>query len=89
MSKRVSEETEGRRGDRKERQLCRQVREAVGEALSTLDDDILLDVWVCDVTPAPDTSRLAVLVRGPRDKPVVDVVMKKVTITRGKPKKSK
>jgi ribosome-binding factor A len=69
MSKRVSEDTEGRRGDRKERQLCRQVREAVGEALSTLDDDVLIDVWVCDVTPAPDASRLAVLVRGPRDKP--------------------
>ena len=27
--------------------------------------------------------------RGPRDKPETDVVMKKVTITRGKPGKSK
>lgn len=52
--------------DRKERQLCRQVQEAIGEALSTLDDDVLSDVWVCSVEPAPDASRLAVLVRGPR-----------------------
>ena len=64
-----SESAAAQRGDRKERQLCRQVREAVGEALAVLDDDVLLDVWVCDVTPAPDASRLAVLVRGPRDRP--------------------
>lgn len=68
MSK-VPDDAGPRRGDRKVRQLCRQVQEAVGEALSTLDDDVLMDVWVCDVTPAPDASRLAVLVRGPRDKP--------------------
>lgn len=64
------DDTEARRGDRKERQLCRQVLEAVSEALSTLDDDVLMDVWVCDVTPAPDASRLAIVVRGPRDKPL-------------------
>lgn len=64
-----SSNLEDHRGDRKERQLCRQVREAIGEALSSLDDDVLMDVWVCDVTPAPDASRLAVLVRGPRDRP--------------------
>ena len=57
----------GRRADRKERQLCRQVQEAVGEALSTLDDDVLSAVWVAGVEPAPDASRLAVLVRAPRD----------------------
>lgn len=51
--------------DRKERQLCRQVQEAVGEALATVDDDVLLDVWVAGVTPAPDASRLAVLIRLP------------------------
>ncbi len=57
----------GHRADRKERQLCRQVQEAVGEALSTIDDDVLLEVWVSGVTPAPDASRLAVLIRAPDD----------------------
>ncbi len=56
----------GRRADRKERQLCRQVQEAIGEALSALDDDVLSDVWVSGVEPAPDASRLAVLVRAPK-----------------------
>lgn len=54
---------EGRRADRKERQLCRQVQEAIGEALSTLEDGVLSGVWICGVEPAPDASRLAVLVR--------------------------
>ena len=58
---------EGRRADRKERQLCRQVQEAIGEALSALDDVVLSDVWICSVEPAPDASRLAVLVRAPRE----------------------
>ena len=57
----------GRRDDRKERQLCRQVHEAISEALSALDDEVLSDVWICGVEPAPDASRLAVLVRAPRD----------------------
>src|SRR5262245_47199045 len=52
-----------RRADRKERQLCRQVQEAIGEALSALDDEVLSGVWICAVEPAPDASRLAVLVQ--------------------------
>lgn len=58
---------EGRRADRKERQLCRQVQEAIGEALSAVDDAVLSDVWICGVEPAPDASRLAVLVRASRE----------------------
>ena len=57
----------GRRTDRKERQLCRQVQEALGEALSSLDDSVLTDVWIDGVEPAPDASRLAVLLRVSRD----------------------
>ncbi len=37
----------------------------MGEALSTIEDDLLLDVWVSGVTPAPDAARLAVLIRAP------------------------
>ena len=55
----------GRRPDRKERQLCRQIHEAISQALSTVDDDLLLSVWVEAVEPAPDASRLAVLLRAP------------------------
>ena len=41
----------------------------------------------CD--PLSLVTKIAGVERGPRDKPVTDVVMKKVIITRGKPKKSK
>ncbi|MDC3959858.1 ribosome-binding factor A [Polyangium jinanense] len=57
---------EDRKVERKERQLCRQVQEAVSEALAGLEDDVLLEVWVADVEPAPDAGRLAVLVQAPR-----------------------
>lgn len=52
----------GHRTDRKERQLCRQVQEAVAEALASFDDDVLNQSWVAGVEPAPDTSRLLVIV---------------------------
>jgi len=52
--------------ERKERQLCRQVQEAVSEALAGVEDDVLLDVWVAAVEPAPDAGRLAVIVQAPR-----------------------
>lgn len=58
--------TADRKLERKERQLCRQVQEAVSEALAGIDDDVLLDVWVCSVEPAPDAGRLAILVEAPR-----------------------
>jgi ribosome-binding factor A len=57
----------GRRDDRKERQLCRQVHEAISEALASLDDEVLSDVWVSGVEPAPDASRLAVLLCTPKE----------------------
>ena len=42
---------------------------------------------VCD--PASLVTKITGVKRGPRDKPETDVVMKKVTISRGKPKKAK
>lgn len=57
------------RADRKERQLCRQVQEAIGEALSALEDEVLSEVYVCAVEPAPDASRLAVILRAPASVP--------------------
>lgn len=54
-----------RKLERKERQLCRQVQEAVSEALAGIDDDVLLDVWVCNVEPAPDAGRLAIILEAP------------------------
>ncbi|TKC92114.1 ribosome-binding factor A [Polyangium fumosum] len=57
---------EDRKVERKERQLCRQVQEAVSEALAGIEDDVLLEVWVADVEPAPDAGRLAVIVQAPR-----------------------
>lgn len=54
-----------RKLERKERQLCRQVQEAISEALASIDDDVLLDVWVCNVEPAPDAGRLAIILEAP------------------------
>jgi ribosome-binding factor A len=54
-----------RKLERKERQLCRQVQEAVSEALAGIEDDVLLDVWVSAVEPAPDAGRLAIVVEAP------------------------
>jgi ribosome-binding factor A len=47
---------------RKVRQLCRQVQEAVGAALGSLDDELLNSAWVSDVEPEPDASRLVVFI---------------------------
>lgn len=55
--------TAARNAQRKERQLCRQVQEAVSDALAALRDDVLQGVWVMGVEPAPDASRLAVVVQ--------------------------
>jgi ribosome-binding factor A len=47
---------------RKARQLCWQVAEALDQALATQADDLLRDLHVLDVEPAPDTARLLVTV---------------------------
>ncbi len=51
------------RGDRKARQLCRQVSQTLSYVLSgECDDDTLRSLYVESVDPAPDSSRLLVTV---------------------------
>ncbi|MEJ7729835.1 MAG: ribosome-binding factor A [Polyangiaceae bacterium] len=58
-----------RQVERKVRQLCRQVQEAVGAALGSLDDDLLNAAWVAGVEPEPDASRLVVFIEVDGDTP--------------------
>ena len=51
-----------RRRDHKTAQLCRQVFRAVSMALAQCGDDVLRELIVHDVQPAPDASRLLVRV---------------------------
>jgi ribosome-binding factor A len=52
-----------RRTDWKARRLCRQVSEALQGGLSgECADEVLQQLWVDSVDPAPDASRLAVTV---------------------------
>ncbi|MBX6314466.1 MAG: ribosome-binding factor A [Isosphaeraceae bacterium] len=51
-----------RRHDRKARQLCGQVAEALGYALGQSGDELLQGLYVVSVEPAPDESRLLVTV---------------------------
>jgi ribosome-binding factor A len=52
----------GRRRDHKTAQLCRQVFWALSMALGDCADDVLRELLVQDVTPAPDSGRLLVRV---------------------------
>ncbi len=61
-----------KKGGRKTHQLCRQVFEAISYALAgACNDDVLRDLGVVAVQPAPDESRLLVtvapLLPGPYD----------------------
>ena len=51
-----------RKGGRKALQLCAQVSRALSYALSDCDDDVLRDLYVESVVPAPDDKRLMVTV---------------------------
>ena len=51
-----------KRSDHKARQLCRQVFRTLTNALAGFGDDLLQDVVVDSVEPAPDASRLMVRV---------------------------
>lgn len=48
------------RSERKTRQLCREVERTLTVALSTSRDDVVRDLAVMSVDPAPDGSRLLV-----------------------------
>src|SRR5690242_6929202 len=60
--------TSRKKGDRGVRRLCSQVREALTFALAgSCRDETLQSLYVEDVDPAPDATRLAVTVRVPSD----------------------
>lgn len=67
----VKAERSGRKAARKARQLCSQVAEALDQVLAgDCSDDLLRDLQVVAVEPAPDASRLLVTVRMPASAPV-------------------
>ena len=65
----------GRQGERKARQFCRQVQRALNLALADrYSDDGLNDLYVEDVSPAPDCGHLLVHVVIPTDRPVAEAL---------------
>jgi ribosome-binding factor A len=54
------------RRSQKTKQLCRQVEHALAQALASSFENELLELSILEVNPAPDASRLAVLVSLPR-----------------------
>jgi ribosome-binding factor A len=50
------------RVDHKTLQLCRQAAEAIASALAASEDEVLRSTSLISVEPAPDASRLAVIV---------------------------
>ena len=73
------------RGDRKVRQLCRQVSHTLSYVLSgECDDDTLRSLYVESVDPAPDSSRLLVTVSSldkEDDTPAIDILTKLAAVT--------
>ena len=65
----------GRQGERKARQFCRQVQRALNLALAdrTVDDG-MNDLFVEDVSPAPDCGHLLVHVVVPGDRPIAEAL---------------
>jgi ribosome-binding factor A len=65
----------GRQGERKARQLCRQVQRALNLALADRSgDDALNDLFVEEVSPAPDCGHLLVHVVIPGDRPITEAL---------------
>jgi ribosome-binding factor A len=52
----------------KDAQLCAQVRETLSLTLAERPEPDLLELFVLDVAPAPDVSRLAVYVQAPAER---------------------
>jgi ribosome-binding factor A len=66
---------QGRQGERKARQFCRQVQRALNLALADrYEDDGLNELFVDDVTPAPDCGHLLVHVVVPASQSVTDAL---------------
>jgi ribosome-binding factor A len=71
----VASISSGRQGERKARQFCRQVQRALNLALADQHaDDGLNDLFVEDVSPAPDCGHLLVHVVIPRNQPVAEAL---------------
>lgn len=71
----VASISSGRQGERKARQFCRQVQRALNLALADQHaDDGLNDLFVEDVSPAPDCGHLLVHVVIPATQPVAEVL---------------
>ena len=64
----------GRQGERKARQFCRQVQRALNLALADRHTDGLNDLFVEDVSPAPDCGHLLVHVVIPAERPVTEAL---------------
>lgn len=65
----------GRQSERKARQFCRQVQRALNLALADRHaDDGLNDLFVEEVSPAPDCGHLLVHVVVPADRPLADAL---------------
>jgi len=60
---------QNRANDRKAWQLCRQVAQALDEALADCGDDVLQNLRVLSVAPCPDASRLLVTVMSIDERP--------------------
>jgi ribosome-binding factor A len=60
-------ESRSKRTRRKDRQLCGQVQRAISAALyANFEDEVLNELWVVKVEPAPAVSHLMIWVAGPR-----------------------
>lgn len=57
-----------RNKDRKDAQLCAQVRETLSLTLAETPEPDLLELFVLDVVPGPDSSRLIVQVAAPAER---------------------
>jgi ribosome-binding factor A len=67
--------SEGRQGERKAQQFCRQVQRALNLALADRhEDDGLNELFVDAVTPAPDCGHLLVHVVIPANRPVAEAL---------------
>ena len=65
----------GRQRERKARQFCRQVQRALNLALADRNaDDGMNDLFVEDVSPAPDCGHLLVHVVIPVDRPITEAL---------------
>jgi ribosome-binding factor A len=67
--------SQGRQGERKAQQFCRQVQRALNLALADrYEDDGLNEVFVDQVTPAPDCAHLLAHVVVPANRSVLDTL---------------